>query len=76
MIDGATVDIGRDGSKFVAFVVSPAYEGVGEGDRQARAWELLLDNLSDDEHARVAFVYTNTPEERAEAERNAAASGG
>jgi hypothetical protein len=70
------VDIALDGRKFLAFVVSPAYEGVDEGDRQAQAWELLLDNLPDDEQAQVAFVFTNTPEERAEAEPEAKASGG
>ena len=72
----ATVDIARDGGKFLAFVLSPSYEGVDEGDRQAQAWGLLLDNLPDDEQAQVAFVFTNTPEERAEAEREAKASGG
>lgn len=74
-IEGATVDIGRDGGKLLAFVVSPVYEGMDEGDRQAQAWGLLLDNLSDDEQSQVAFVYTNTPQERAEAERQAKASG-
>ncbi|GEM_PF-1247001 len=75
-IEGVTdVIVGRDGGKFVAIVVSPSYEEVDEGVRQAQAWGLLLDNLSDDEAAQVAFVYTNTPEEKAEAEREAAASG-
>jgi hypothetical protein len=36
-IEGATVDVARDRGKFLAFVVSPAYEGVDEGDRQAFA---------------------------------------
>lgn len=71
-IEGARVDVGRDGAKYVAFVVSSSYEGMDEGDRQAQAWGLLLDNLTDDEQAQVAFVYTNTPQERAEAEREAA----
>jgi hypothetical protein len=33
----------------------------------------VLDNLSDDEQAMVGFMYTNTPEEQAQAERDAAA---
>lgn len=74
-LEGATVDIGRDGSKYVVFVVSPAFRCMDEGDRQSQVWGLLLDNLPDDEHAQVAFMYTNTPEERAGAERVAATGG-
>jgi hypothetical protein len=74
---GSRAGLGRrEREEALAFVVSPAYEGVDEGDRQAQAWGLVLDNLPDDEQAQVAFVFTNTPEERAEAEREARASGG
>jgi hypothetical protein len=56
-------------------VVSPAFASKPEPVRQSEVWRRLLDALSDEEHAQVAFVYTNTPEEKAEAEREAAARG-
>jgi hypothetical protein len=36
---------------------------------------LVLENHTDDEQAMVSFVYTNTPEEQAQADREAAAEG-
>jgi acid stress-induced BolA-like protein IbaG/YrbA len=74
--EGVTdIFIGREGYKFVAIVVSPWYESMESWQRQEHAWGLLLKNLTDDEHARVSFVYTNTPEEQAQADRDAAAEG-
>lgn len=69
----ADVFIGREGSDFMAVVVSPAFEGKEEHERQNEVWGLLLDNLTDAEHAQVRFVFTNTPEEKAQAEREALA---
>ena len=75
-VDGATeVFVGREGRKLIAIVVSPAFEGKEEHERQSEVWGLLIDNFTDDEHAQVGYVFTNTPEEKAEAEREAAASG-
>ena len=72
-VEGATdVIVGRDGSKFVAIVVSPAYEGKDEDERQSEAWGLLLENLPDEEHSQVSFV----TEEKAQAERDAGAASG
>ena len=73
-VPGATqVIVGHRGSKLVAIVVSPEYADIPEVERQSQAWGLVLDNLSDAEAAQVSFVYTNTPEEKAQAEREAAA---
>ena len=73
-VPGATqVIVGRRGSKLVAIVVSPEYADIPEVERQSQAWGLVLDNLSDAEAAQVSFVYTNTPEEKAQAEIDAAA---
>lgn len=69
----ADLIVWREGYKFYAVLLSPTYEGVDEAHRQAEAWGLVLDNLSDDEQAMVGFMYTNTPEEQAQAERDAAA---
>jgi len=55
---------------------SPKYADIPEVERQSQAWGLVLDNLSDAEAAQVSFVYTNTPEEKAQAERDAAAGRG
>jgi stress-induced morphogen len=76
-VEGATeIVVWREGiTKLLGIVVSPAFEGKPEHLRQSEVWRLLLDALSDDEHAQVAFVYTNTPEEKAEAEREAASRG-
>jgi acid stress-induced BolA-like protein IbaG/YrbA len=75
-VEGATeIVVWREGNKLLGIVVSPAFAGKGEHVRQSEVWRRLLDALSDEEHAQVAFVYTNTPEEKAEAEREAAAGG-
>lgn len=75
-VEGAVdVVIGREGSDFMAVVVSPAFEGKEEHERQNEVWGLLLDNLADAEQAQVRFVFTNTPEEKAQAEQRAAAGG-
>ena len=75
-VEGATeIVVWREGIKLLGIVVSPAFAGKPEFDRQNEVWRLLLDALSDDEHAQVAFVYTNTPEEKTEAEREAASRG-
>jgi acid stress-induced BolA-like protein IbaG/YrbA len=68
-VQGATdVVVVREGSKFIAVVVSPAFAGKEEHERQSEVWTLLLDALSDDDQAQVGFVFTNTPEEREQAQ--------
>lgn len=69
------VFIGREGSKLMAVVVSPAFEGKQEHERQNEVWGLLLHDLTDAEQAQVGFVFTNTPEEKAQAELRAVAGG-
>lgn len=70
-----SVVIGRDEGKFVAVVVSPVFAGRDEHERQAEVWRLILAELDDSEQAQVAFVFTNTADEKAQAEREAAAGG-
>lgn len=71
-VRGATdVFVGREGGKLIAIVVSPDFEGRPEHERQTEVWRLLIDNFTDDEHAQVGYVFTNTPDEKAEAEREA-----
>lgn len=75
-VEGQTdIFIGREGSKYLAVVVSPAFEGKEEHERQSEAWGLLINNLTEAEQAQVSFVFTNTPEEKAQAQRAAAAGG-
>lgn len=75
-VEGRTaVHIGREGSKYLAVVVSPAFAGKQEHERQSEVWGLLIEHLTDAEQVQVSFVFTNTPEEKARAEQAAAAGG-
>lgn len=49
--------------------------GAGGGSGRSASYWLVLENHTDDEQAMVSFVYTNTPEEQAQADREAAAEG-
>lgn len=62
----------REGSKLIAGVVSTAFEGREEHERQNDVWDLILRELSDGEQAQVGYVFTNTPTEKAAAEAAAA----
>jgi acid stress-induced BolA-like protein IbaG/YrbA len=76
MVEGATdVIVWPEGSEYIAIVVSPAFEGIEDHLRQEEVWGLILDNLTDVEQRQVGFVFTNTPAEKARAEREAAARG-
>lgn len=57
---------------FIAIVISESFAGRDEFERQNQVWGLLLDELSDNEIAQVAFVFTNTRAEAEEAERESA----
>ena len=60
------------GLRILAQVVSPTYETMDEGDRQAMVWGKLLDELPDRESRMVEFVYTDSPSEIEEANAEAA----
>lgn len=76
-VPGATyVVAGREDGKLIAAVVSRDFANMEELERQSLVWGLILDNLSDGEQAQVGYVFTNTPEERAQAEAEAAAGTG
>jgi len=68
-VPGATdVVAGREDSKLIALVVSTDFVGKQEHERQSLVWQLILANLSDAEQADIGYVFTNTPEEKAEAQ--------
>jgi len=76
-VPGATeVDAGREDFKLIGLVVSPDFAGMEEHARQSLVWGLILDSLTDSEQAQVGYVFTNTPEERAQAEARGAAGTG
>ena len=51
------------GLRILAAVVSPSYEEMEEGDRQAMVWSKLLEELGDEESRWVEFVFTDSPSE-------------
>jgi acid stress-induced BolA-like protein IbaG/YrbA len=70
------VRVVAEGRKFLAFVLASRFEGVDEGARQREVWDLLLEELPPEQVSKIEFVFTDTPEERADAEREASASSG
>ena len=70
-VPGASVIIDPDGGRWVAIVRSDSFEGFDEWERQDVVWQLLLDVLTDDEIAKVAFVFTLTFAEAAAFDRAA-----
>jgi hypothetical protein len=70
--DATDVLVVREGSKLIGVVVSPAFAGKEEHERQTEVWSLLLGSLTDDEQAQIGFVFTNTPEEREHAQAQGA----
>lgn len=68
-VPGASeVEAGREGTKLIGLVVSGAFADMEEHERQSLVWGLILENLSDAEQSEVGYVFTNTPEERADAQ--------
>jgi acid stress-induced BolA-like protein IbaG/YrbA len=59
----SSVLIRRDHWRFVATLISPAFEGVHEVERQERVWEALIDGLSDTEAEFLEMVFTEAPGE-------------
>lgn len=53
--------------RFMVTIVSSAFEGLPEEDRQDKVWRVILDNLSDYEQSEVEFVFTNSPSEMVDA---------
>lgn len=61
----SSVLIRRDNWRFVATLITPAFEGMHELERQERVWEALIDGLSDTEAEFLEFVFTEAPSELA-----------
>lgn len=61
----ATITIEGGPGHLVASVVSPDFAAMDDGERQRRAWALLLQELSEFEQNEVEFVFTSTAEELA-----------
>ena len=57
------VNIGHDGQKFVAVVVSTSFEGMDEAERQSLVWGHLQQRFEDHQLVQLEFVFTNTPGE-------------
>jgi len=72
--DRAVVTVYEDRPPFRPFVVSPHFIGLDEGERQRQVWRIIVDRFTTEELPRVAFIFTDTPEERAEVERQIAAN--
>ncbi|MDB5349641.1 MAG: hypothetical protein JWN86_888 [Planctomycetota bacterium] len=49
--------------KYFGLIVSPAFVGLNEGQRQFLVWDQLLKTFSEEELRRVEFVSTRTPAE-------------
>jgi len=60
-----TVEISEDGK--LATITSKSFEAMTEAQRQSRIWGHLRTHLPDEDLRRVEFVFTNTPQEHAEA---------
>ena len=63
-----SVDI-ESGHRLVAVVTSPEFEGVDEAQRQSQVWQVVFDNLDEEEQVLVDFIFTNTPKEEIEIEK-------
>ena len=63
-VDGATEVVAvRDGRRFMAQVVSPAFEGKDGHVRQSEVWKLILDNLTDEEQSQIGYVHRHAGRE-------------
>ena len=64
------------GPRILAEVVSPSFQGMTDGRRQAMIWGKLLDELGDDDSSQVEYVGAFTPHEVVEflAKANAASN--
>jgi hypothetical protein len=67
-IEGAVDDPAIDvmpgyGSKFLVSLVTPSFEGMDEGERQAIIWQRVLDGLGPEDRRRIEFIYTDAPSE-------------
>ena len=54
----------QSGYKYFGEVISPSFETLYEGARQAIVWGKILEMLDDDDQERIEFVMTDTPAER------------
>jgi len=59
----------ENGHRLVAVVTTPEFEGEDEAERQSRVWEVVYDELDEDEQVMVDFIFTNTPKEEEEIEQ-------
>ncbi|GEM_PF-4867041 len=62
------VDMER-GRKLFAVVTTPDFDGMNEAERQSEVWGVIYDRLEEEDHQLIEFVFTNTPQEEEEMER-------
>ena len=60
-----STEVDEEFGRFTAIVVSPTFEGMDEGERQHRVWQLVLDRLGSPASVAVEFIYTYSPSEKA-----------
>ena len=66
LIDPKITIFRNRGPRILAEVLSPSFEGMRDGRRQAMIWGKLLDELGDEDSNRVEYVGTFTPREHVE----------
>jgi hypothetical protein len=55
--------IRSDSFDYMGIVISPMFEGMDEGERQAIVWGRVLDTFPIEERKRIEFIYTDAPSE-------------
>lgn len=58
------VEMIKEGHRWVACIVSATFEGINEAERQALVWDILEQNLTEEEHRQVVYVSTTSPSEQ------------
>lgn len=62
-------EVDEELGRFTAIVVSPAFEGMDEGERQHRVWKQVIDRLEPQASTAIEFIYTYSPSEKARLDR-------
>jgi len=74
LIDPEVRILENRGSRVLVGLISPSFEQMEDGDRQAMVWGKLIDDLGYNDSSRVEYVFTRTPRELEEDIAQATAS--
>lgn len=69
------VIVDTEGSRYVAVVTSPDFDGMDNGSRQGLVWQWLHEKVPMAQIPLIEFVFTWTPGEKARYERTPAQGG-